>query len=128
MNDINSNKTYFWANEGDDLAGELLERVKAFNNYITTTGIKKSWDCNRRFYENVYFSELKSEDVVDTGENGEIKATAFNHFRNILRHIYNQTTADTPEYQVTTANTNLANIQTKVDKICNLPTMAGVCK
>ena len=98
---------YFWAKEGDELANELGERVRGFQENALRIGLTNVWARNRAFYEGRHFGNPMDVDIIDSGDVGELKAVAFNHYRNILRHIINQLTAQIPAYDVSARNSDL---------------------
>lgn len=98
---------YFWAMEGDELATELGERVRTFQEQALRIGLTNVWAKNRAFYEGRHFGNSMDVDIIDAGDVGELKALTFNHFRNILRHIINQLSAQIPAYEVSARNSNL---------------------
>ena len=102
--------SYLFHKTGDQLAGELLTRVDQFQNYVIQTGIYYSWYQNKRFYENRFNTGfMQGPDILDIGEQGELKTAAFNHFRNILRHMLNALTAQVPAFEVSAQNTDLSS-------------------
>lgn len=100
-------KKYDFELKGDDLAQVLNDKVDSFREYAIQRGHLAAWRKNQRFYENDYFGEGQASDILDSGAVGELKALAFNHFRNILRHIINNTTSNFPAFDVTAINTNI---------------------
>ena len=100
---------YLFTKKGDELAAGLVEKVENFQEYIIQSGIYAQWRKNQRFYENEFYGNTKGEDILDAGAVGELKATSFNHFRNVLRHMLNQLTAITPAFDVSAANTDVAS-------------------
>jgi hypothetical protein len=104
-----SRKDYIFLRKGDELAQSLMDRVTEFQEYIVRTNILAQWRKNQRFYENNFFGTAKSADILDAGAVGELKATSFNHFRNVIRHMLNQLTASTPSFDVSAANTDVSS-------------------
>ena len=102
---------YLFAKEGDDLAQALQEKVWKFQDHMINTGIAASWKTNKDFYEGKFFTEFVNMDILDAGEQGEMLATGFNHFRNIVRHILNPIESYTPEFTVTAANGDIESIR-----------------
>jgi hypothetical protein len=100
-------KEYWAKKSGDELSIELYERVKSFQDFVLTSGLSGSWRKNRDFYENRIVDDEIGSDILDAGEVGELKATTFNHFRNILRHMINQITAQVPSYDVSATNVDV---------------------
>lgn len=100
---------YIFLEKGDKLAAALHEKVEDFQEYIISSGIYSQWRKNQLYYENDFYGAGKSHDIVDAGAIGELKASSFNHFRNILRHMLNQLTAITPAFDVSAANTDVAS-------------------
>jgi len=108
---------YSFLLRGDELVSDLAEKVRAFQSYVVATGKAKAWKKNRDFYENKIYGEGEAEDILDTGEVGELKALTFNHFRNILRHMLNSLVANVPAFDVSAANTSVkARRSSKVGK------------
>jgi len=100
-------ETYSFLKKGDELAADISKKVKTFQQYVERHGHLSSWRKNRAFYENRQFGNMPSVDVLDAGSAGEIKATTFNHFRNILRHMLNALTQNVPVYDVSAINTDV---------------------
>jgi hypothetical protein len=98
-------RKYDFDHEGDELAQIIMEKVRGFQGYAIRKGLAAQWRKNIAFYENEFFAS--SDDIVDTGAAGELKALAFNHFRNVLRHTYNQVVSQMPAYQVSALNTSV---------------------
>jgi hypothetical protein len=108
---------YCFLYKGDELVSHLADQVRSFQSYVIATGKARSWKKNRDFYENKIYGEGEADDVIDTGEIGELKAVTFNHFRNILRHILNALVSNVPAFDVTAANTSIkARRSAKVGK------------
>jgi hypothetical protein len=101
--------TYWFAKSGDELTSELAKRIDSFQKYILDLGLIHVWNKNRAFYENRMLggSDSISNDIIDTGDIGELKAMSFNHFRNILRHIVNSLTSNDPVFDVSATNTDI---------------------
>lgn len=108
---------YCFLLKGDELVSNLAEKVRSFQDYAIASGKARSWKKNRDFYENRIYGENEAEDILDTGEIGELKALTFNHYRNILRHILNALVSNVPAFDVTAANTSIkARRSSKVGK------------
>lgn len=102
---------YIFNLEGDDLALKLMEKVVKFQDQMISTGIAGSWKTLKDFYENKFFTEFANQDILNSGEQGEELATAFNHFRNIIRHQLNPLQAYDPEFTVTAVNSDIDSIK-----------------
>jgi len=98
---------YRFAKTGDELAKEILDAVDAFQEYTIRTGKATIWLKNQDYNEGKYYESYEGEDIIDVGEQGEMKATVFNHFRSVATQMENQVTSDTPAYQVTALNTDM---------------------
>ena len=97
---------YWFSRKGDDLSAELSKRVQDFQKFARNVGLCHIWNKNRAFYENRVFGNNISNDILDTGEVGELKASTFNHFRNILRHTINSLVSSVPAFDVSAVNTD----------------------
>lgn len=102
-----ANLEYRFSKKGDDLAKVILDDVSDFQDYVINRGIAKQWIKNQDYIEQKFYESYEGDDIVDAGQQGEYKAMAFNHFRNIYKHMYNQVTANTPAYTCTATNTDL---------------------
>jgi hypothetical protein len=108
---------YSFLLKGDELVSDLAEKVRAFQDYVVATGKARAWKKNRDFYENKIYGEGEAEDILDTGDVGELKALSFNHYRNIMRHMLNSLVANVPAFDVSAANTSVkARRSAKVGK------------
>lgn len=97
---------YAFLLNGQDLADQLVKRIKTHIDYVRSSGLATQWEKNQAFYENNFYGAGRSNDITAAGEQGELLATSFNHFRNILRHIQNQLTSQVPSYTVSANNSD----------------------
>ena len=93
--------------KGEDLAKALAKKVQDFQDYIIRIGRARKWAKQKDYYENKFFSSTEGIDIFDAGEQGELQATAFNEFRNIVRHMINPIVSQTPSFTVTAANSDI---------------------
>lgn len=98
---------YRFAKKGEELAAEIIDAVYDFQDHVINKGYAKSWVKNQDYIEGKFYESYPGDDIIDLGEQGEMKAMFFNHFRNFYTHTYNQVTANTPAYTVTAANTDI---------------------
>lgn len=98
---------YRFAKKGDELASEIIDAVYDFQDYAIDNGYAKSWIKNQDYIEGKFFESYPGEDIIDLGEQGELKAMFFNEFRNFYTHTYNLVTANTPAFTATAANTDI---------------------
>lgn len=99
---------YLFTKTGDDLANELGSKVKTFQEHAIRGGFLKNWLKNKRYYENNFFG-YNTEDIIDAGEAGELKATGNNQYRNILRHMIAAAVGTPVAFDVSAANTDVAS-------------------
>lgn len=99
---------YLFTKTGDDLAQELGSKVSTFQEHVIRGGFLKNWLKNKRYYENNFFG-YNTEDILDAGEAGELKATGNNQYRNILRHMISSAVGTPVAFDVSAANTNVAS-------------------
>lgn len=98
---------YRFSKKGEELSQEVLDAVSSFQDHVIDKGYARSWLKNQDYIEGKYFEVYPGDDILDVGEQGEFKATFFNHFRNFYTHMYNQVTANTPAFSCSSANTDL---------------------
>jgi len=103
----NSKNEYLFLKKGYELAAGLTKKVNDYQDYVLRAGIYSQWRKNQRYYENDFYGNAKSNDIMDAGAVGELKASSFNHFRNVIRHMLNQLTAIVPAFDVSAANTDV---------------------
>lgn len=99
---------YLFNFKGDELGKRLAEKVTSFQEYAIASGKANNWIKNKDFYENKFYSEDGSMDILDAGEQGEILIGSTNHFRNVLRHVLNPIIANPPKFTVTATNSNIS--------------------
>jgi len=104
----NTNQEYLFLKTGDELASELGSKVTTFQEHAIRGGFLKNWLKNKRYYENNFFG-YNTEDILDAGESGELKATGNNQYRNILRHMIASAVGTPVGFDVSAANTDVAS-------------------
>ena len=72
-----SNNEYMFLLTGDELANAIADKVSTFQEHAIRGGFLKNWLKNKRYYENNFFG-YNTEDILDAGESGELKATGNN--------------------------------------------------
>jgi hypothetical protein len=103
-----NDKQYLFTKTGDDLSAELWEKVDGFQQHAIRGGFLKNWLRNKRYYEDNPYG-YNTEKIIDAGETGELKATANNQFRNILRHSISAATSTPIAFDVSAANTDVTS-------------------
>jgi len=103
-----SNNEYMFLSTGDDLANAIADKVSTFQEHAIRGGFLGQWLKNKRYYENNFFG-YNTEDILDTGESGELKATGNNQYRNILRHMIASAVGTPVSFDVSAANTDVAS-------------------
>lgn len=112
---------YYWLEENKDiLAKNLMEKVMQFQSYAVNSGQAQSWQMNKDFYENRYYSDYEAIDILNVGEQGELLATAAGHYRNILRHMLNPIVSVPVSFTVSAVNGSVsARRNAKIGKQVN---------
>lgn len=99
---------YLFLKTGDELASGLNDKVSTFQEHAIRAGMFKNWTKNKRYYENNFYG-YNVEDILDSGDEGELKATSHNQFRNILRHMINTVVTAPVSFDVSAANTDVSS-------------------
>lgn len=99
---------YLFLKTGDELAKGLYGKVDTQQEHVIRGGFLKNWLKNKRYYENNFFG-YNTEDINDAGEQGELKATGNNQFRNILRHMIGSAVGTPVAFDVSAANTDISS-------------------
>lgn len=94
---------YFGTLPASKLAGELIERVIRFDDYLRTSGRLRLWSRSYTFYNRGIYKDGR---INLAGEQGEYSEIYVNHFRNLLTHILNMTTSQRPTFDARSANTD----------------------
>lgn len=103
----NTSKYTFTIKDEQELSDALMERVVDFQNYVIITGKATSWQKNKDYYENKFYTSYEGLDIIDAGEQGELLAMSVNHFRNVIRHTLNPIQSVTPSFTVTSVNSDV---------------------
>lgn len=93
---------YFANLPPDELAGEVLDRVDEFDDFLLTSGIVDLWRRSSEEYER----GITKSFLEQVGEEGEFTSFNVNHYRNILRHVLVATTGIRPAFQPQGTNTD----------------------
>jgi len=96
---------YFFLESDEKIATEIFKRVNMFQEFAIAEGYYYNWYKNKKYYHGYYFG-YKGSDIVECGDQSELHAATFNHFRNVLRHTINQASGDIPSFSVSASNTD----------------------
>lgn len=100
---------YFANLETRDCALEVWSRIEEYYNEMRRTGRLSLY---RNSYTNFYMGWIYRASMYRAGEQGELTSTFWNHSRNIILHLKNQTTQNKIAYktQVLNSNSKSANL------------------
>jgi hypothetical protein len=94
---------YFASKPSDELAGEVLDRVQAYNEYLLTTGKLNLW---AKVYDTYYRGGITLGEMGNSGEHGEFTTLDVNHFKSLLNNIHTMTTNQRPALDPRATNTD----------------------
>lgn len=98
-----SGKEYFAGVPTDEIASELMGKIKAYYQFIQTSGKLYLW---RRSYQTYYGPAMRGSQVNSGGEAGELTLIQVNQYRNLLKHLHTLTTSQRPAYEPRATNTD----------------------
>lgn len=109
---------YFASMDSDELAKQVMYRVKTFDDYVLRSGRLALWARSYTFYNRAAFTGAR---LNRTGENAEYTENSINHYRNLLQHILNLVTGQKPSFDARATNTDYQSMaQTIVaNRICD---------
>ena len=96
-------KKYFANKDKKDIAADLMSRVDAHVEFLDQSG---RGNLLKRAYKYYYRGVDLMGQLHKAGEQDEYLVGHFNHFRNILQHLINMTTAQRPALEPRAANTD----------------------
>lgn len=109
-----SEKTYFAAREGAELAHDLTHRLGEWSSTVTRNGLKRKWYKSYRLYYGRHWkidNWFQDSDILRLGDEGELAAFAVNHYRSLIKHILVLTTNQKPSFDVRAINSDLKSLQ-----------------
>jgi hypothetical protein len=106
-----SPEMYFWNRPTEECAYELWTRIEGYYNEMRRTG---RFALYRNSYTNFYMGWIYRAAMYKSGEMGELTRSFWNHERNILLHLKNQTVQNKLSYKAQVLNSNASSAQTRV--------------
>lgn len=106
-----SPEMYFWNLPTDECAFALWGRIEGYYNEMRRTG---RFALYRNSYTNFYMGWIYRAAMYKSGEMGELTRSFWNHERNILLHLKNQTVQNKVSYKTQVLNSNASSSQTRV--------------
>jgi hypothetical protein len=94
---------YFATKEAQELAGEILDRVDAYNEYLLASGKVQLW---AKSYEMFYRGGKKLGELGQSGEHGEFMMLDINHYKSLLTNLHTMTTNQRPALDPRAINTD----------------------
>lgn len=108
----NSENEYFALKEVDELAGEVLDRVDAYDEHIMTSGKSQLWS---KSFEMFYRGGIRLGDIHKGGEHSEYELLDVNHYKSLLTNLHTMTTNQRPALDPRAINTDIeSTAQTKL--------------
>lgn len=112
---------YFAKLPASELASELKNRYGGWKSWIEKSGAKEKMEKSFKFYYGNQWDGqpgIGNQNVLDMGEQGELKGIHVNDFRNIIRNILILTTSQKTAYEPRASNGDPKSMQrTKIAKI-----------
>jgi hypothetical protein len=94
----------YWAKEPlDKIGGEILRQFEEYDAHLVSSGM---WDIWKRVHNLYYAGHYNRASIGVSGEQGERRTVAINHFKNILQHIVVMTTTNRPALQPVASNSD----------------------
>ena len=99
---------YFASLPTDEILDEVQLKVKRFNNYIEKSGLRRLWVKSHKLYYGEHLGEygMRTDKLESIGREGEYKALAINHFRNLIKHFLALTINQKPTIDIGAENSD----------------------
>lgn len=102
---MSDSRTYFAANDNiDELAGDILDRVEAYTEYVLTSGKAELW---AKSYSNFYRGSVRLGNLQQSGEHSEYLNMDVNHYKSLLTNLHTMTTNQKPALDPVAVNTDV---------------------
>jgi len=97
------NQTYWATEPPNDIGNKLIEKVKAYFQYLDHSG---KMEVYRKSYKAYFNPALRGCQAESTGEQGELVSISVNNYRNLLKHLHTLTTSQRPAFETRAINTD----------------------
>jgi hypothetical protein len=103
-----SKDQYFAAAEAEELASDLEGKIDRWETHGKHVGLYNKLNLSYQTYYGNHFKGVSADGsaIPSTGQRGELKLVAVNHYRNLLRHILIMTTSQRPSWDAKAVNSD----------------------
>src|SRR6202166_3353102 len=106
-----SSLEYYWTKPTTECVADLWNRIEEYYNECRRTGRLALY---RNSFTNFYSGWIYRASMYKSGEMGELTRSFWNHERNILLHLKNQTTKNKVAYKTQVKNSDANAAQTRL--------------
>lgn len=102
---------YFASAQGDELIGNITEKIKRFYDWVEKSGQGRLWRKSYDLYYGDHVEGQSGSELSDVGEDSELTAFGVNYYRNLVRHVLALTCAQKPAYDFRAVNSDVKSTQ-----------------